>query len=1004
MSRIQVAPVVVLGLLLLPTAVFAQSSITGRVVDNTEGVLPGVTVEASSPVLIGGSRVFVTDGQGQFTFIDLEPGIYSVTFQLPGFGTLIRDGIDLPGDFTATINATLTVGALEETVTVSGESPLVDVQQSQRTQVLTRDVLDSLPTGRNTWTQAQMLAGVRMTGNDVGGSQYVSDLLLESHGASSLHSTYEIDGMKVNSMLNDGRDQNYYQDQTSQEITIQTSGGLAETSSGGIRLNMIPKDGGNTFAGTAYAGGTAGAWQSDNLTQDLVTRGLNNVDTIARIFDYNATVGGPILRDRLWFYTSWRLWGVWDPPANTFLDNGDRFIPERQIWSPILRITAQLTGNTKFGAHFDRQGKSSGPTLEAVYPDIGWIPVNSPGFDQFITNIGVTDPETARGRQSDATPYGVVQGKFTSAISSRLLFEGGYSMSRTYVLGLPPNNVTVPIGNSLDLAPIDQTTLWYARVRKNDRDTGTFWNATRGSRQQPIRHTFSSSISYVTGSHNLKVGFQRGSGSRRQYRGTDQNGHFDRISYRSGVPDSVRITNSPTFVNPRLNYDLGIYVQDAWTRDRLTVNGGIRFEWLNSGIGVQDIQAGRFVPARSFTPTENVPNWSDVQPRFGLAYDLFGDGRTALKFSLGTYSTPHGVGFAEQFNAMDNSDTATLPWGDSDIGGAVLSTNGDDIVQDNELDFTRIPTGFGTNPLDRFDPDIERETNLEFGVNVQHQLMDGVSINLGYFRRQFFDQYSISNILRASSDYRSVAVVSPLNGEQFTAFDLIDASSIAQVDNLQTNADGSLKSELYNGFEVSLQARLPGGGTIISSTTTQRILRKTCDEGIDDPNLNRFCDRGNIPSPFDGPPFLSDFKFAITYPVPYGVNLSLGFNSTPGRGQGDLIRVDEQLPTNWLITRSTTNADGTLVIPDMVLSSITIPLAPAGVFRRLDRVNQVDIGIRKTFRTGTVSYEGAFEVFNMLNASTVQSIRSNNFGTSSYDIPSRVLLGRMPRLSMLVRW
>ena len=130
----------------------------------------------------------------------------------------------------------------------------------------------------------------------------------------------------------------------------------------------------------------------------------------------------------------------------------------------------------------------------------------------------------------------------------------------------------------------------------------------------------------------------------------------------------------------------------------------------------------------------------------------------------------------------------------------------------------------------------------------------------------------------------------------------------------------------------------------------------------------------------------------------------MGFNSTPGRGQGDLIRVDEQLPTNWLITRSTTNADGTLVIPDMVLSSITIPLAPAGVFRRLDRVNQVDIGIRKTFRTGTVSYEGAFEVFNMLNASTVQSIRSNNFGTSSYDVPSRVLLGRMPRLSMLVRW
>ena len=234
MSRTQVAPIVVLGFLLLPTTVFAQSAISGQVLDNTGGTLPGVTVEAASPALIEGTRVFVTDGQGQYTIINLEPGDYSVTFTLPGFSTLIRDGINLVADFTATVNVTLTIGALEETITVSGESPLVDVQQARRIQVLTREVLDSMPTGRNTWTQAQMLAGVRMTGTDVGGSQYVSDLLLESHGASALHSTYQIDGMKVNSMLNDGRDQNYYQDQSSQEISIQTSGGNAEVSSGGI--------------------------------------------------------------------------------------------------------------------------------------------------------------------------------------------------------------------------------------------------------------------------------------------------------------------------------------------------------------------------------------------------------------------------------------------------------------------------------------------------------------------------------------------------------------------------------------------------------------------------------------------------------------------------------------------------------------------------------------------------------------------------------------------------
>ncbi len=1003
MSRIQVVPVVVLGLLLLSTSVFAQSAISGRVVDNTAGVLPGVTVEVASPALIEGTRIFVTDGQGQYTFINLEPGTYDVTFSLPGFGTLIREGVDLAANFTATINATLTVGALEETVTVSGESPLVDVAQARRVQVLDRDVLDSLPTGRNTWTQAQMLAGVRMTGTDVGGSQYVSDLLLESHGASALHSTYQVDGMKVNSMLNDGRDQNYYQDQSSQEISIQTSGGNAEVSSGGIVLNMIPKDGGNTFSGTGYVGGTDGAWQSDNLTQELVTAGLSSVNKIARIFDYNATQGGPILRDRLWFYTSWRLWGVWDPPAATFLDDGSQFVPERRIWSPIIRLTSQLTSTNKFTLHFDRQAKGSGPTLTGVYPSAGFISPNTPDFDRLITNVGVSDPETARNTQDPSPSYGVAQGKLTSSIGTRMLLEVGLSVSRTYVLIVQPDGVALPVAGNLDLDPINQTSLWYSRVNKRDLDTGTSWNATDGFLWKSKRKTFSAAMSYVTGSHNFKVGLQNGFGGNPRYYGQEENGHIDRVTYRSGVPNDARVTNHPTFQDPKLNYDIGIYAQDAWTMDRLTLNGGIRFEWLNASVGRQQAPAGRFVPARDFAPIENVPNWFDIRPRFGLAYDLFGDGRTAIKFAIGTFSTPQGIGFAERFNPMDNTDYVNIPWNDADLAGAALATNGDDIVQDNELDLTRIPDDFGVNPLDRFDPDITRENNLEASVNVQHQLMDGVSINLGYFRRQFYDQYSTRNVLRSPSDYRSVSVVSPLNGEEFTAFDLIDSSSISLVDNLVTNATAG-RSETYNGFEVSLQARLPGGGTIISSSTTQRIITANCDEGDDDPNALRFCDRASLPSLYNSVPYRSDFKFAITYPVPYDFNLSMTFQSQPGRQQGDLVRIDEVLPINWLISRTTTNADGTLVIPDMVLSSISVPLVPAGTERQLPRLNQIDIGVRKTFRTGAISYEGAFEVFNLTNLSTIQQEVSANFGTSSYAVPRRVLLGRLPRLSLLVRW
>jgi len=995
--------VAVLGLVLLPTAAVAQSTIGGRVVDNTGGVLPGVTIEAASPALIEGSRVVVTDGQGQYAVINLEPGTYSVTFTLGGFSTQIRDGVDLSANFTSTVNATMTVGALEETVTVSGASPTVDVQRSTRTQVLTREVMDAIPTGRNTWTQAQLLAGVRMTGNDVGGSQYVSDLLLESHGASALHSTYSVDGMPVNSMLNDGRDQNYFQDQSNQEMSVQTSGGSAEVSAGGVQLNMIPKDGGNTFAGTFYAGGTDGRWQSDNLSPALQDQGLATVDTINRIFDYNTTVGGPIKRDKLWFFLSLRKWGVWDPPANTFLDNGDIYQPERSIFSPIVRFTYQATQSNKISFHMDRQGKSSGPVLDATYPAAGWIRARSVDFDKFV-GLGVTDPETARGYQDPRTPYGVAQLKLTSVISNRLLFEAGYSMSRTYVLVKPPNGVTVAQGNSLDLAPIDQTSLWFSRVKTIDRDTNTTWNATSGTRWKPIRNTLSASMSYVTGSHSVKVGVQNAFGQNLKFLGSDQNGHLDRVEYRSGVPSAVRITNHPVVTVPRLNYDLALFAQDSWTVDRLSINAGIRMEWLNAYVGEQGAPAGRFVPARFFPRVDNVPNWFDVRPRFGVAYDLFGDARTAVKFSIGSYSTPQGTGFAERFNPMASTTRATLPWGDTDLGGAAVATNGDDIVQDNELDFGRIPTGFGTRQLNRFDPDITRENNLEYAASVQHELMEGVSLNVGYYRRQFYDQYSDDNVLRSPSDYRAVEVTSPYNGEVFTAYDLIVASSLAAEDVLVTNA-GLDRSELYNGFEFAVQARLPGGGTIITSSTTQRIITSRCDEGDDDPNKLRFCDRGNLPGQYNSVPFRSDFKLAMNYPLPYDFSASFAYNSLPGRSQGDLVRVDEELPINWLVSRSTTYADGTPVIPDMVLSSVTLPLAPAGTERQLPRLDQINVGLRKVFRTpnGT-TYEAAFEVFNALNASTVQSERSANFGTSAYGVPSRVLLGRLPRLSLLVSW
>ncbi|MGE4054157.1 MAG: carboxypeptidase-like regulatory domain-containing protein, partial [Vicinamibacterales bacterium] len=209
--------------LLLPTAAAAQSSIVGTVADTSGGVLPGVTIEASSPVLIEGARTVFSEGDGRYTIVDLRPGTYTLVYSLPGFGTVRREGLVLPADFVATVNVQLSVGALEESVTVSGQSPLVDVSMASRTEVINRELLDSLPTPRNTQSFGYLAQGVRLSKPDVGGAQMMEQVNMRVHGASQLHTTMQIDGMLVSPAFNDGAIQNYMNQAHFAETSFTTS-------------------------------------------------------------------------------------------------------------------------------------------------------------------------------------------------------------------------------------------------------------------------------------------------------------------------------------------------------------------------------------------------------------------------------------------------------------------------------------------------------------------------------------------------------------------------------------------------------------------------------------------------------------------------------------------------------------------------------------------------------------------------------------------------------------
>ncbi|PYR04048.1 MAG: hypothetical protein DMF97_00290, partial [Acidobacteria bacterium] len=477
----------------VPRTTHAQSAIGGVVRDSSGAVLPGVTVEASSDVLIERARSVVTDGQGQYRIVDLRPGVYTVTFTLVGFQVFRRNGVELPGNFTATINAEMRVGGIEESVTVSGQSPVVDVQSAARITVLTRDTLDAIPTGRTIQGLGQLVVGVTLNVPDVGGSRAMQQTYMSVHGLSSSQVTTQVDGMMVNGLDGDGAVQNYFNNMMSQEMAYQTAGAGTDVSGGGVRLNMIPKEGGNRFSGAFFGAWSDGAWQSDNLTQSLKDRGLSAPDKISKIYDFNASVGGPVKKDRVWVFASARRWGVDAPIADTFYTPAgsnysmtypqcksgtihcEQGIDDQHIKSALARLTWQVSPRNKLGMYYDRVGKDRGHGMNA-------------GDDPATASQIWTSPNYSTGSV-----------KWTSTTSSRLLIEGGYSFN-------------IERYNIVNQPGIDQqpgTAAWYAGASRRDLNLGTHYaSLDQNLGQYPDRYNLQGSASYVTGSHNVKAGAQ----------------------------------------------------------------------------------------------------------------------------------------------------------------------------------------------------------------------------------------------------------------------------------------------------------------------------------------------------------------------------------------------------------------------------------------------------------------------------------------------------------------
>src|SRR5580765_5234702 len=702
-SRIGFLIALALGCLLLPATARAQSAFAGVVKDATGAVLPGVTVEASSPALIEKVRSVTTDANGLYRIENLRPGTYTLTFNLPGFSAVKRAGVEMPSNFTSTINADLKVGAMEETVTVSGSSPVVDVQSNSKAQVLSREVLDAVPTAHTIQGVGQLVVGATLTAPDVGGSQAMQQTYFTVHGLGAAQTSLMMDGMIINGLQGDGAIQTYTNDAGNQEMVYQTGGGTVDSPTGGVKINMIPKEGGNRFSGSLFQGYENTKIQSDNLTPFLAANGVKFVDKIGMLDDTNGTLGGPIKKDKVWFFGSVRFFTVNKPIANTYISDGTKagiiacanalagrggtLCPQGEDpnhqYSALARLTWQMSPRNKLSGYYDRIHKVRSAAM-------------SPGDDQTTSSVVWNSPL-----------YTTNMIKYTSTVSSRLLIEGGFSSNVERY-----NNMYQP-----GIEKERGTPEWFATARHNV-DAGGSTNTASAAQygSYPDRYNMQASASYVTGTNSIKVGFQDSWGPYNQ----NSRGNADLYqNYTTNattglpVPSTVTLLASPAVWQDRLNANLGIYGQDVLTFKRATITLGGRYEYINEQVTGQPAQSGRFVNIPAFNDIK-MPTWKMFSPRTSIVYDLMGDGKTAVRFGYNRFGAAATTTLASLYDPASgvviNAAGGNTPvWQDK---------NGDDIAQGSnrcnfadpscEINFASVAANFGVLSLAQPSPELTR--------------------------------------------------------------------------------------------------------------------------------------------------------------------------------------------------------------------------------------------------------------------------------------------------------
>ena len=1016
---------VLVCLVIVPSAAFAQASIAGVVKDSSGAVLPGVSVEASSPV-IAESRTAVTDASGLYRIVDLRPGTYSMSFTLAGFTIIKRDGVELTGTFTATINADMKVGAVAETITVSAESPVVDLSSAKRETVLRADVIESLPGTHAYGSLLNAIPGVTVDANGLANSPTMT--FFTARGGSTNEGRMSINGMVVAASFNGGGVSSLAYDANNvEEVSVVVAGGMGDTDVGGPVMNLVPKTGGNSFKGQVFWN-TAGNWsRGDNIDDSL--RNLQTPITlgpgIIGSYDINPSYGGPIKRDRLWFWGSYRKFetsqGVEGIFANKYaLDAAhwdylkDPTIAARNVQGrdiEQIRLTAQVTQKNRVMFSHEYQSRCEGSTLTT-----GGEGCRQRAADWIALGSTNQSPEANTGYFK--LPYYVTQATWTAPVTSKLLFEAGFSRFAYYTNNGPGQT---PPDGTMSLIPVtEQSAIDSHPANFTYRAVNSyFYNWANPD-------NWRASMSYVTGSNSIKVGYQGSFSISDTLIVT--NDSLLAYRFQNHIPKSFTF-RLPNWTAADRTETQSAYVEDTWTRKRLTLQGALRYDraWSFSpaeGNGTTTIS--RFnAAAITFPRTDGVNAYNDLTPRFGAAYDLFGNGKTAIKFNLGHYLAPGTNDSRYTLNnpAQTSKIVTTVPrnWTDTNgdfvincnilnpvgqntgLAGAIVVPGGDTCaaITGNSLNFGQTGNNIALVNAAALHGWGVRPNDWQWGINLQQELRPRVSLDVGYNRRYFHwrGQGTVTdNQLVGPSDYTSWTINAPVDprlpgggGYPMTSYVMTAAAAARGATNYITlDTDfGPERTDYWHGVDLTVNARLKNQLNLQAGTSTGRAVTDRCATVvlIDSPDP-RNC------SSVD--PFQTTTRGSVAYTLPkIDVLVAATLRSQPGI----------PLAASWLVPNTVVQVALGRLPPNAVAAGTTTVQILDNDHRLYGpRRNQIDMRFAKIVRFATTRTNVGVDLGNLLNSNQGTAYQSQydyvqaNGGT--WNDPTTILQPRFARFSL----